>query len=312
MNIHSFKKYFIGCGNTNKFQEKFYLNSMTASALTIVIVAALLHAIWNLITKQVNGGLPFFWLISLFSAVLYLPVVIFQLNKEDITYAYGMLGFAFVSAILHLLYFVALQVGYRKADLSVVYPVARGAGPLFSVAGAIMLFGERPGIMAVAGILLIVAGVVVMTGFKIGEDTAVMKGLNYGLLTGAFIAAYTLWDRAATVENHVSVIFITFASIMLPLVLLIPVVIKKYTEVKLEVKTHWKQVLAISIFQPLSYLLILIAMKTTPITYVAPVRELSIVFGVFFGVNLLKEKDSLKRFIAAGIILGGIVLLALG
>jgi drug/metabolite transporter (DMT)-like permease len=285
---------------------------MTASALLLVIVAALLHAIWNLITKKVNGGLPFFWLISLFAAVLYLPFVIYQLHKEHLTYAYGMLGFALVSAILHLLYFVALQIGYRKADLSVVYPVARGAGPLFSVTGAVIFFSERPGILAIAGILLIIAGVVIMTGFKITKDSTVFTGLNYGLITGAFIAAYTLWDRAAVVDNHVSVIFITFASIILPLIILIPVVVRKPAEVKHEIKTHWKQLLAIAVFQPLSYLLVLIAMKTTPITYVAPVRELSIVFGVFLGVNLLKEKDSLKRLIAAGIILVGIVLLALG
>lgn len=285
---------------------------MTAYALVLVIAAALLHAIWNLITKQVNGGLPFFWLVSLFSAILYLPIVLFQLNKEHIIFTNVVLGFALVSAILHLLYFVVLQVGYRKADLSVVYPVARGTGPLLSVAGAIILFKERPGIMAVAGVLLIVSGVIVMTGFKVKRDTAVLKGLNYGLLTGAFTAAYTLWDRIAIVNNQVSVLFITFASIILPLILLIPVVIRKQTEVKLEVRTRWKQALAIAVFQPLSYLLFLLAMKTTPVTYIAPVRELSIVFGVFFGVNLLKEEDSRKRFIAAGIILGGIVLLAFG
>lgn len=222
------------------------------------------------------------------------------------------LGFALLSAILHLLYFVVLQIGYRKADLSVVYPVARGAGPLFSVAGAILLFKETPGMMAIAGILLIVSGVIVMTGFKTGRDTALLKGLNYGLLTGAFIAAYTLWDRIAMVDYHVSALFITFASIILPLVLLLPVVVRKQATLKQELRIHWKQVLAISVFQPLSYLLFLIAMKTTPVSYVAPVRELSIVFGVFFGANLLKEKDSMKRFIAAGIILTGIVLLALG
>lgn len=291
---------------------KHYLKAMTAYALVLVIAAALLHAIWNLITKQVNGGLPFFWLVSLFSAILYLPIVLFQLNKEHIIFTNVVLGFALVSAILHLLYFVVLQVGYRKADLSVVYPVARGTGPLLSVAGAIILFKERPGIMAVAGVLLIVSGVIVMTGFKVKRDTAVLKGLNYGLLTGAFTAAYTLWDRIAIVNNQVSVLFITFASIILPLILLIPVVIRKQTEVKLEVRTRWKQALAIAVFQPLSYLLFLVAMKTTPVTYIAPVRELSIVFGVFFGVNLLKEEDSMKRFIAAGIILGGIVLLAFG
>lgn len=284
---------------------------MSATALIMVVAAALLHAIWNLITKQVKGGLPFFWLTSLFSAVLYLPLVYIQLVKEHITYDYVILGFALVSAILHLLYFVALQIGYRKADLSVVYPVARGAGPLFSVTGAVLLFKERPGILALAGILLIISGVIVMTGFKIKKGTDVMKGLNYGLLTGAFIAAYTLWDKAAVVDHHVSAVFITFASMLLPLTLLLPTSIKNHTEVMIEVKTHWKQILAVAVLQPLSYLLVLIAMKTTPLTYVAPVRELSIVFGVFFGINLLKEKDSVKRIIAAVIILSGIVLLAI-
>src|SRR6186713_2018373 len=103
--------------NTNNHRRKSYLKVMTASALILVIAAALLHAIWNLITKQVNGGLPFFWLISLFSAVLYLPFVLFQLSKEHIIFSNVLAGFALLSAVLHLLYFVVLLVGYRKADL---------------------------------------------------------------------------------------------------------------------------------------------------------------------------------------------------
>jgi drug/metabolite transporter (DMT)-like permease len=281
---------------------------MTSSALILVILAALLHAVWNLITKQVNGGLPFFWLISLFSAVIYLPMVVWQLQKEHVVYTNMILGLAVMSAVLHILYFVVLQLGYKKADLSVVYPVARGAGPLFSVAGAMLLFGERPGVFGLIGVLLIVVGVVVMTGF----DVSNLRGLYFGLLTGGFIAAYTLWDKIAVVDYHVSAVFITFASIVLPLILLLPVVGKQYKKVVREAREYWKQVLAIAVFQPLSYLLVLIAMKSAPVSYVAPARELSIVFGVFFGVNLLKERDRIRRFLAAGVILLGIVLLAIG
>ena len=285
---------------------------MSLTALGLVVAAALLHAVWNLVTKQVNGGLAFFWLISVAAAVLYLPLVGYQLAHEAARYDGEVLWYSFVSALLHILYFVALQLGYRKADLSIVYPVARGAGPLMSVTGAILVFHERPGLLALAGVLLIVAGVVVMTGFRIGRGSGVAKGVYYGALTGAFIAAYTLWDKSAVVDHHVSAVFITFASMVLPLVVLLPYALRRRAEVSREVVTHWKQVLLVALFQPLSYLLVLIALKTTPITYVAPIRELSIVFGVFFGARLLKEHDSSKRMAGACVILGGIVLLALG
>ncbi|MHA4807023.1 DMT family transporter [Flavitalea flava] len=284
---------------------------MTFSALALVVAAALLHAIWNLTVKQVKGSLPFFWLVSITSAVLFLPFLIYQLRYEHISYGKVALGFGLGSAILHLFYFLALQIGYRKADLSVVYPVARGAGPLFSVIGAVLLFRERPGLWSIAGILMIISGVVIMTGFKIKKGTPVMKGIEYGLLTGIFIASYTLWDRAGVVDHQVSAVLISFASMIFPMLLLLPVSLRKKEEVKLEIKTHWKQIVVVAVFQPLSYLLVLAAMKTTPVTYVAPVRELSIVFGVFFGIQFLKEKDSLRRLIAALIILAGIVVLAM-
>lgn len=285
---------------------------MSIQALLLVIIAAVLHAAWNLITKQVNGKLPFFWLVSLVASILCVPFLLLQSSPVRFTWTQTVLIFALVSAILHLLYFVLLQTGYRKADLSVVYPVARGAGPLFSVTGAVLLFHEKPGLLAITGICLIIAGVIVMTGFKVTKNTRVATGLQYGLLTGLFIAMYTLWDKAAVVDYHVSALFITFASMLLPLLLLIPVMLKRRQEVVEEARLHWKQVIMVAVFQPLSYLLVLIALKTTPITYVAPARELSIVVGVFFGTNLLKEADAKKRIVAAVVILAGIVLLAIG
>jgi len=285
---------------------------MSIQALLLVVIAAVLHAAWNLITKQVNGKLPFFWLVSLAASIICVPFLLLQSSRVQFTWTQTILIFALVSAILHLLYFVLLQTGYRKADLSVVYPVARGAGPLFSVTGAVLLFHEKPGLLAITGICLIIAGVIVMTGFKVTKNTRVATGLQYGLLTGLFIAMYTLWDRAAVVDYHVSALFITFASMLLPLLLLIPVMLKRRQEVVEEARLHWKQVIMVAIFQPLSYLLVLIALKTTPITYVAPARELSIVVGVFFGTNLLKEADAKKRIVAAVVILAGIVLLAIG
>ncbi|BAV09422.1 Uncharacterized membrane protein [Filimonas lacunae] len=285
---------------------------MTLWSLCLIIAAALFHAIWNLITKQVNGRLPFFWLVCFFSAVIYLPFVSYQLTKEPVAYTYSIILFAVVSGLLHLLYFVVLQAGYRNADLSIVYPIARGAGPLFSVSGAILIFHEHPGVLALAGVALIIAGVIIMTGISFKRGTAVSKGLLYGTLTGVFIASYTLWDKTAVVDYHVSGVFITFASVVLPMLLLIHIPIKQHQAVIATAKNNWKQAIAVAVFQPLAYWLVLLALKTTPVTYVAPARELSIVFGVFFGMNVLKEKDSTKRLLGSLVILGGIALLAIG
>ena len=287
---------------------------MSLQALLLVVTAAVLHAVWNLVTKQVNGRLPFFWVIGLISSLVCLPFVLWQMLHAEMVFSATAWLFALVSACIHSVYFLVLQAGYRKADLSVVYPLARGSGPFISVTGAIILFNERPGWMALLGVALIITGVLVMTGLKLrfSQDKRLQAGILYGGLTGVLIAAYTLWDRLGVVNYQVSALLITFASMALPLLALTPMAISKKQEVTREIKQHWKQALLIAVCQPLSYLLVLIAIKTTPVSYVAPARELSIVFGVFFGANLLKEADGKRRLVAACIMLAGIVLLALG
>src|SRR6185369_8586743 len=99
------------------------------------------------------------------------------------------------SAWIHVGYFLLLLRGYRAGDLSLVYPVARGTGPLLATIGAILWFGERPTPLSVSGVLLIVGGIVVLTW---RSDPLVharrLPALQYGLATGLLIAAYTLWD----------------------------------------------------------------------------------------------------------------------
>jgi drug/metabolite transporter (DMT)-like permease len=287
---------------------------MSTQALLLVMSAALLHAVWNLIFKKTNGRLPFVWLVSLASAVIYLPFVIWQLTQSQVSLTGITYGFALASAVLHLLYFIVLQVGYRKADLSVVYPMARGTGPLLSAIGAVLFFGERPGWMAIAGIGLIVTGVIVMTGlrFSLSDNKRLKTGIVYGTITGLFIAAYTLWDKIAVTEYNISALILTFASMLLPLLALLPKAVKEKQEIRREIRQHWQHVVAIAVLAPLSFILVLTALKTTPVSYVAPARELSIVFGVFFGTGLLKEADAKKRIIAAIVMLIGISFLAMG
>jgi drug/metabolite transporter (DMT)-like permease len=144
-----------------------------------------------------DAGRPaFVWLGALAAAVLYAPLAVaVALVGEGRVSAAG-LAFMAGSGVIHSAYFLALQRGYATGDLSLVYPLARGTGPVLSVAGAVLLLGERPGPLALAGAGLIVVAVLPLSGGVRHEGAE--GAVAFALLTGALIAAYTLWDAHAS------------------------------------------------------------------------------------------------------------------
>lgn len=285
---------------------------MSIYALVLILIASFTHASWNYLSKRANGKLPFIWLIYLLSGIMYLPFVIWQNANTNFTWL--MLGVALVSAVLRLSYFIVLQAGYRKGDLSVVYPLARGSGPVFSTLGAILLMHEHPTIYSVCGLLLIIAGVLIITRvkFSTGMSTKLKTGLLYGIVTGLFIGCYTVWDKLALTSYQLPPLIIIYTSNVFGAIILAPAALYKITEVKRELKLHLWHIIAIAILSPFSYILVLKAMQTTPVLYVAPARELSILFGVFMGSRLMNEEDTKRRLVASVFILSGIAFLALG
>jgi uncharacterized membrane protein len=294
---------------------------MTLYAWGLVLTAGLLHAVWNLLAKRAGrGGAPFVWLCTTLSALLYAPaaaVVVFFGGASI-----GILGavFVFGTAVLHIGYFLSLQKGYSVGDLSVVYPLARGTGPLLASFAAIALFGERPGPVAILGILLIGGGVFMLT-WESNADTnrvypaqerAKRLGVAYGLLTGAFIAAYTLWDKQAVSGLVLAPILYYWAALVVEVVLLSPVALRRTDEVRTVWHSYRPEALGVAVLSPLSYLLVLMALVFAPVSYVAPAREVSILIGTALGGGLLKEGDAPRRLLAAGTIVAGIVALTLG
>ena len=116
---------------------------MSLYVLVLVLTAAVLHASWNLLAKKTKGKTPFIWLQYIASNILYLPFLFFQTNGGYTIYSQPLLWFSLSSAVLHLGYFIVLQKGYRSADLSVVYPLARGSAPLISSIAAIVFLNEQ-------------------------------------------------------------------------------------------------------------------------------------------------------------------------
>ena len=115
---------------------------MSLFGLALVLAAAFCHATWNFFVKRINGGPELIWLFSVLTVILYLPVALGVVLVQKPEFGIPQLGFTIGSAILHMGYFLFLQTGYRKGDLSLVYPTARATGPLLSTTFAVLLLGE--------------------------------------------------------------------------------------------------------------------------------------------------------------------------
>lgn len=280
---------------------------MHPAAIVLVVSAAVAHAGWNLAAKRVpHGGALFVWLGAVCSVVFLLPVVVVIIVQNGLP---GVWWLAFgVSGVIHLGYFVLLQRGYRVGDLSVVYPLARGSGPLLSVVAAVWVLGERPGVPALVGAGAVILGVFVIGGLGISGT----RGVGYGIATGALIATYTLWDAHAVTTLGVSPFVLMAGASAVETVLLAPYAYARRREVAELARGHWLPAVTVGTLSPLAYVLVLFAMRMAPVSLVAPARELSIVVGSLGAWLLLKEPNPLRRLAGAVIVLAGVAAIAVG
>ncbi|RZL90648.1 MAG: EamA family transporter [Variovorax sp.] len=293
---------------------------MPLSAFALILLAGVIHASWNIVAKKANGDARFAFQSGVLMAVVWAPVGI-TLGWNVVPH-WGATEWSFIalSGVLHVLYYVILLRGYRKADLTVVYPLARGSGPLLSSLVAILFLGERIGPAGLAGIAGVVLGVFLIAGgprlWRRTHDTLqrerVRKGLRYGVLTGAFIAAYTVTDSYAVKFLAMSPILIDYFGNFVRVGLLLPAVLRdRSTSLRLW-REQWKYALVVALISPVSYVLVLYAVQQAPISHVAPAREVSMLFAALIGGHLLREGDRVLRLIGAVFIAAGVIALALG
>ena len=288
---------------------------MTAFALTLVLIAAVLHATWNLCAKRARGGLPFVWIVGAVICTLYVPVLAGYCIWKPPTLSW--LDFAWIagSGVLKTAYSLCLQRSYRTGDFSLIYPLARGTGPLLSTLGAVAILAERPTVVAVAGGVVIVTAVFFLTdGTRLfHQDRAHLRNaIRFGLLTGLFIAAYTLWDRQGVHARAIAPVIYDGGTAFVVFALVTPFALPRWPEVARHWRDHKVYILGMALLSPLAYVLVLTAMSFTPVSYVAPAREVSIVIGAFIGARYLKEADGRRRIWAAIAMVVGVIALALG
>ena len=356
---------------------------MSATALVLILIAAIAHATWNLFSKQasVSGPTSFVWLMALLGTVLYAPVVAVALLLSPPRLTAEAWVFLTGTGLLQVGYFLFLQTGYARGDLSLVYPVGRGSGALLAALAGIVLLGERPGPAGLAGIALVVLGVLTLgahgtsaartdtspgsagiadaspgdaspgdaspgdaspgdaspgdasPGDRSPGDAAAHAtaraatitrarprptprpgpwALAFALVTGLFIATYTLWDKYAVSTLGVPPLLQGYASLPVMVLVIAPFALRERSRTTRVWRDYRRQVAGAAVLSPLAYILVLIALSFTAVAAVAPAREVSVLAGVLLGRTMLGEAGLAWRLAAAGAIAAGIICIAVG
>jgi len=288
---------------------------MSGLALGIVVVAAFLHASWNYLAKKSRNKLAFIWWTILFSVILFFPMFIYYWPAATISSA----GWVCIVAtgVLHAFYFWFMSGAYERGDLSLVYPLSRGSGPLLVPILAVLLMNEQLSITGVLGIALVIVGIfsIHLRSFSIQSFLEPILALRGGaslwaLYTGGTIAGYSLVDKVGVTNVHPPVyIYLMF---VISLLLLSPYV---FVKVRLDLKKEWNinkiQILIVGFLDLFTYLMILFALQISKVSYVAAVREVSIVFSALIGIMLLQEKNAPQKLAGAVLISIGVIFIGL-
>ena len=293
---------------------------MPPGALALVLLAGLIHAGWNIAAKKAGGDIRFAAFTTVVTLFAWAPLGLWLAWRDVPAWGWREWGMVAASALLHSGYYVFLLRGYRKADLTVVYPLARGSGPLLSSTAAILLLGEQLSALGALGIAGVAVGVFLIAGgpglWRRSRDPQarerIRKGMVYGVLTGGFIAAYTVVDGVAVKVLLLSPILVDYVCAFLRLFLLAPAVLRNPPEARSMWSRQWKYAIFVGVVSPVSYVLVLYAMQVAPLSHVAPAREVSMLFAALIGGQLLGEGDRRLRLAGAACIAAGVMALAVG
>lgn len=288
---------------------------MTGLSLLLVVLASLAHAGWNLFAKRAAGAGPLFvFLYNLVSCVVYAPWVLYLLACGKFLWSLTAAGVVVLSGVIHLGYSICLQRGYQAADLSVVYPVARGTGPMLSTIGAILILGERLSVEGLLGLVLVVLGIGLIA--TQGDLAAFRRpggqaGVRWGSTTGGLIACYTVVDAYAVKAIGVAPVVLDWLSNLLRFVALAPLAVANGRGAFGSVRPFWREAVAVGLLSPLGYILILLALQSgAPLNQVAPMREMSMMVGTLLGMFVLRERVGRCRLAGCCILIAGVVVLS--
>ena len=276
---------------------------MSTFVFAAVLFAAACHAGWNATIKRGLDPLATTVLISIGAALVsavFLPVVGLP--------AKAAWPWCITSVLIHLFYFAALIESYRAGDMGQVYPIARGAAPLMTATATTLLIGEPLGLAGWCGIVLLVAGVLLLS-LRGGRDLAKLdrRAVGFALFTSVTVCGYSVVDglgaRSAGNPNAYSVaLFVGIGPVMA-----IYALARRGGEIVPAMARNWSVGLAGGALQVGSYMIAIWAMTLAPIAIVAALRETSVLFGAVIAVAFLGEPLRASRIVAAAMIVVGLI-----
>ena len=296
-------------------QRPNYNLPMTTLAVALILLSSLFHAAWNLLLKRADNQEIFVWALLVVGSVILFPlgVILFWLH----TTSWPGYWLVTISAVTHAFYFILLGRAYSKGDLSLVYPIARGIGPMLVPVLAVLILGESVSRPAVMGIALIVAGIFLVSWWGrfrqiLTEPTFLLRdaGVRYAVLTGLTITLYALVDKRG-VEYTQPFLYMYLLTVGTA-VCIAPYILFKHrlTGVRREWEKNAWPIVAAGLLVFLAYGLVLTAFTLSQVSYVAPAREVGIVIGVLMGVFFLKEGFGRGRLLGSSLIVLGLALIA--
>lgn len=284
---------------------------MPLVALGFLLLAAALHATWNLFVKRAQEKQVMIWWALIVGVICYVPVIIVSTGVS----LAAIWPFLLSSACVEALYYFLLIRAYQYGDFSLVYPIARGTAPALLLLWTLLFLGERPTLAGLIGIGLLVIGLMIVGGrawWSLRKTTKLStSGLGMALGTALCISVYTTIDGAAV--RHTNPLPYTVIVIALTALMITPLILVRYGKAAIiaEWRANWLRIALTGIFTLLAYILALTAYTMTRVSYAGAIREISVVFGAFLGWRILNEEFGYVRLAGSICIFGGILVIAL-
>jgi drug/metabolite transporter (DMT)-like permease len=269
-------------------------------ATVLALVAAVLHAGWNLVAKRSRDRFIALW--GQFAAAGSIGAIVIGVQRDLPAAAWG---WAAICGAVHLPYVVGLARAYDHGDFSTVYPIARGSGALLAGIGGIVVLDDRLDALTFAAVVVVAIGICVLaTGHG-----PLAPAIGWALVVGMSIGVYTVNDshasRTLDTDLYPFAVFVATGIAVTGY----GIVAGRGRTMAIAAREEWRKFLATGTCTAVTYLLVLVAVRSAPVGYVAALRESSVVIAAFLGSRVLAEEDARRRTVAAAVILAGLILL---
>jgi uncharacterized membrane protein len=285
---------------------------MTAYVFLLVIFSAFCHATWNFAARKAAGNLMAIWLGLWIGCAVILPAATGLIIYRGIHATMQLRGLVCICAtgLIHSVYFRLLAAAYEKGEISLVYPIARGSGIAFTAILAGLLLQEQFTLVGVIGICLVCSGIIALSR-EAHQRVDDRKAALLALCIGASIVAYSLVDKIGV--GYIHPIVYIWSMFLIAGVTLTPLLVRRYySGFAKEARKNIGYALIIGIGSVGTYLMILFAFTRGPVGYIVAVREFAVVLGALAGIIFLKERLTVAKAVAIGVIVIGIIGIKLG